>query len=91
MAGVCCIAILSLGILLTGLVTLRGAFGRLAAWLGIMTGVLGIVSAAGPLLIGGLGATVVVASILTTAWVLVVGYRLWGPGREPAGMVRPTR
>jgi hypothetical protein len=87
LAGVYSIAILSLGILLTGLVMRRGSFGTPAAWLGIVTGALGIVSVVGPVLVGALGAAVIVASILTTAWVLVVGSRLWALGREPAGAV----
>lgn len=77
LAGVYSIVTLSVGILLIGLVMLRANFSRTAAYLGVATGILGIVSVAGPLLVGGLSAIVIVASALTTAWVVFVGYRLY--------------
>jgi hypothetical protein len=67
----------SLGILMVGLVMLRGGvFGKGIAYLGVVTGVLGIISVAGPLLVSALSATIIVTSLLTTVWVLLVGYRL---------------
>ena len=83
--GIYSIVTLSVGILMFGLVMLRDAvgFGRSAALVGVATGVLGIVSVVGPLLVDGLGAAIIVASLLTTLWALLVGYRLLRLGREP--------
>ncbi len=66
----------SIGILLTGFVMLRGACGRITAWLGIATGSLGIVSVVGSFFVPALSPAIILASLLTTVWVLVVGYRL---------------
>lgn len=76
------IAILALGTLMTGLVMLRTTFSRTAAYVGVATGILGIASVAGPLLAGALSATIYVASVFTTLWVLLVGYRLYRLGRQ---------
>lgn len=46
----------------------------------VATGILGIVSVVGPLFVSSLGATVVVASALTTIWVFLAGYRLYRLG-----------
>jgi hypothetical protein len=75
--GVYSIVTLSLGILTTSLVMLRGVFNKLTAYVGVATGVLGVVSVAGPLISSALGATIIVASILTTLWILLTGYRLY--------------
>ena len=76
---------LSLGILIIGFVMLRSTFGNTAAWLGVATGILGIASVVALLLVSGVGAIVVIlASTLTTAWVLVVGYRLYRLGGDGA-------
>jgi hypothetical protein len=44
---------------------------------GVITGVLGIVSVAGPYFARSLGVTIVIASTLTAVWVVLVGYRLY--------------
>jgi hypothetical protein len=67
---------LSLGILMTGVVMLKGVFNKGTAYLGIATGILGVVSVFGPLLVSALSATIVAASILTTIWLIFAGYRL---------------
>ena len=79
--GVYAILVPSVGILIVGLVMLKGPFGRLTAYAGVLSGVLGIVAVVGPFLVPGLGIAVVVASILTTVWVFLVGYRLYWLGR----------
>ncbi len=73
------ILILSCAILAIGLVMLRGAFGKGAAYVGVAAGALGIVAVA-----SASGVAVIIASILTTVWALVVGYRLYrlGLGRR---------
>jgi hypothetical protein len=80
------ILVLSLGILLIGLVMRKGSFSKSSAYLGIVTGFLGI--AAG---VSTFGLIVILAAVLTTVWVLVVGYRLYRLGR-PADFstVAPT-
>jgi hypothetical protein len=76
--GIYSIVTLAVGILLIGIVMLRGTFSRAAAYLGVATGVLGIASVVGQLVVAGSGAIIaILASVLTTAWVLVVGYRLY--------------
>jgi hypothetical protein len=74
--GVYTILVPSLGILIIGVVMLRGAFGRVAGWLGVLTGVLGTIAVVGALFVSALGALAIATSVLTTAWVLVVGYLL---------------
>jgi hypothetical protein len=64
------IVTLSSGILLTGLVMLRGAFPRITAYLGLATGILGIVS------LTGLGPAIIGNAVFATAWLFFVGYRL---------------
>jgi hypothetical protein len=68
---------LSVGILLTGLVMRKGIFSKITANLGLLTGILGIAAVLGPFFTSVLGATIIVASALTTVWVLFVGYRLY--------------
>jgi Domain of unknown function (DUF4386) len=83
LAGVYNILTLTLGILIAGFVMLRrGSFDKGTAYLGLLTGILGIVSVVGPVLVGALGATIIVASVLTTVWVLLVGYRLYRIGGQ---------
>ena len=65
-----------LGILMTGLVMLRGIFNKTTAYLGIATGIFAIVSVVVPFFVSALGLTAILASILTTVWLLFVGYRL---------------
>jgi hypothetical protein len=66
----------AIGILVLGLIMLRSMFGRTAACLGVLTGVLGIVAVVGPLFWSSLGVVAILTSVLTTVWVLLVGYRL---------------
>jgi hypothetical protein len=61
---------LSCGFLLTGFVMLKGAFNKIAAWLGLATGILGIVATAG------LGPAIIGNALCATAWLFFVGYRL---------------
>jgi len=80
--GVYSIATLSVGILMIGLVMLKGAFGKGTAYLGVATGILGVVSVAGPFFVSTVGVAIIVASVLTTVWVLFVGHRLYRLGRR---------
>jgi len=81
LVGVYAILVPSVGILIIGLVMLRGAFSRVTAYSGVVSGVLGIVAVVGPFVVSGLGIAVVVASVLTTAWVFLVGYQLYRLGQ----------
>jgi hypothetical protein len=78
--GVYSIVTLSVGILLFSLVMLKGIFGKLTASVGVVTGLLGIVSVVGPVFVSTLGIAIIVASVLTTVWVVLVGYRLFRLG-----------
>ena len=79
--GVYAIVVLAVGILITGLVMLKGIFSKTTAYLGLATGVLGIVSVVGSFFVSALGLTVIIASVLTTLWVLFAGYRLYRLGQ----------
>ena len=74
--------LLSVGILLTGAVMLNGIFGKSIAYLGVATGILGVVSVVGPVFVNVLRATIILTSALTTVWLLLVGYRLYRLGRN---------
>jgi len=65
------IVTLSSGILVTGLVMLRSPFGKITAYLGLGTGLLGIASLTGlsPFIIGN--------ALFATVWLFFVGHRLW--------------
>jgi hypothetical protein len=68
---------LSVGILITGLVMLKGIFRKSTANLGLVTGLLGIVEVVGSFFTSALSITTIITSVLTTLWFLVVGYRLY--------------
>jgi hypothetical protein len=70
------IVILSLGILMISYVMLKGVFSKTTAYLGLLMGILGIVS------ITGLSVTIIMNAIFATLWVLFVGYRLYRLARE---------
>ncbi len=76
------IMVLSFGILMIGLVMLKGIFRKSTAYLGLVTGILGIVSVAGPFFVSTLSVTIIITSVLTTVWVLFVGYRLYRLGQQ---------
>ncbi len=68
---------LSIGILMTGIVMLKGVFSKTTAYLGLVTGILGIIAVFGPLLWSPLSIAIIFASILTMVWVMFAGYRLY--------------
>jgi hypothetical protein len=70
------IVTLSFGILVIGFVMLRGVFNKITAYLGLATGILGIASVAG------LTLTIIMNALFATAWILVVGYRLYRLAQE---------
>jgi hypothetical protein len=76
------IATLSVGILMIGFVMRTSVFGKVTAYVGIATGLFGIVAVAGPYLLKSLSLAVIIASVLTTLWVVLVGYRLYQLGRQ---------
>jgi hypothetical protein len=66
----------SLGILIIGLVMLKGAFSKLTAYAGLAAGIAGLVAVVGPFMLRPLGASAIAASVLTSVWILLVGVRL---------------
>jgi hypothetical protein len=70
------IVTLSFGILVIGFVMLKGVFNKITAYLGVATGILGIVS------LTGLSLTIIMNALFATAWILVVGYRLYRLAQE---------
>lgn len=66
----------SLGILIIGLVMLKGIFSKFTGYLGVVTGILGIISVVGPFFLAALGMAAIITSVLTTVWVFLVGYKL---------------
>ncbi len=79
--GVYAILVPAVGILMTSVVMLKGIFSKTTAYLGLVAGILGIISVAGPFFVRSLGAAVIMSSVITTVWVLFVGYRLYRLGR----------
>jgi hypothetical protein len=75
------ILIPALGTLLIGLVMRKGIFSKSVAYLGIVTGFLGIVSVVGPFFTSALDRTIILTSLLTTVWFLLVGIRLYRLGK----------
>jgi|SRR5215469_15254621 len=71
------ILVLSLGILVTGLVMLRGIFSKMTAYLGLVTGISGIIAVASASSIAA-----IIASVLTTVWIVLVAFRLYGLSRQ---------
>jgi hypothetical protein len=69
---------LSIGILMIGFVMLKGKgiFSKTTAYLGVAAGIFGIVS------IAGFFVTIIMNAVLTTVWVLFVGYRLFRLGQK---------
>jgi hypothetical protein len=65
------IGVLSFGILMIGSVMLKGIFSKTTAFLGLATGILGIVSVAGS------SVTIIMNAVFATVWILLVGYRLY--------------
>jgi hypothetical protein len=54
----------------------KGVFSKTTAYLGLATGIFGIVSAAGFFV------TIIMNAVLATVWVLFVGYRLLRLGQK---------
>jgi hypothetical protein len=71
LALVYAIGTLSFGFLIIGLVMLRGVFNKVTAYLGIITGILGLAAVAG------LSIAVILNAVFATVWLLFVGYRLY--------------
>jgi hypothetical protein len=66
----------ALGIAALGVVMTRSGFSGAAGYLGIFTGVLGTVAVVGPMVLDSLSVLAIPTAVLTTVWVLIVGYRL---------------
>jgi hypothetical protein len=75
-------AILATGILIAGLVMLKGIFNKTTAILGVVTGVLGILSIVVPYFVGPFSVAIMAASVCTTLWAYFVGFGLWKLGRQ---------
>jgi hypothetical protein len=81
---------LGIGILTTGLVMLRAGTARATAIIGVLTGALGIASVVETALTGSFAVLVVLASLLTIVWLVLIGWGLlrsrWAVnlGRSPA-------
>ena len=65
------IVTLSVGILVAGLVMLRGVFDKITAWLALATGVFGIAA------LTGWGVAIYGNALLATIWLFFAGYRLY--------------
>lgn len=65
------IVTLSTAILIIGLVMRRSVFNRITAYIGVSTGVVGILALTGSSL------AVIINAVLATVWILLVGYRLY--------------
>jgi len=74
LALVYAIGTLSFGFLVIGLVMLRGVFSKATAYLGVVTGLLGIAAVAG------FSVAVILNALCALLWLLFVGYRLFRLG-----------
>jgi hypothetical protein len=70
LAAVYAIGTLSFGFLVIGSVMLKGVFSKPTAYIGILTGVLGIAA------VVGVSLAVILNAVLATIWLFFVGYRL---------------
>lgn len=71
LAGVWAIGTLSFGFLLIGFVMLQGVFNKPTAYVGILTGVLGIAAVAG------VSIAVILNAVAALIWLFMVGHRLY--------------
>lgn len=71
LAAVWAIGTLSFAFLVIGIVMLKGVFSRVTAYVGIITGVLGIAA------VSGMGPAVILNALAATLWLFLVGYRLY--------------
>jgi hypothetical protein len=71
LALVYAIGTLSFGFLIIGFVMLNGNFGRITAYVGVLTGILGLVAVAG------VGFAVILNAVFATAWLFLVGIKLY--------------
>jgi hypothetical protein len=76
LAIVYAIVTLSSGILITGVVMLKGIFSKTTAYLGLITGILGIAA------LTGVSAIIIMNALFATVWVLFVGYGLFRLGQR---------
>jgi len=79
--GVYAILVPSLGLLLTGLVMLRGVFNKATAYLALAVGITGIVFM-GSYFAGALGIFRIINALLATVWYLCIGFRFYKLGRR---------
>jgi hypothetical protein len=79
--GLYAVLVPAMGILIASVVMLRGTLSRVGAYLGVLTGVAGVVTILGRDFVPALAAGIILTSLLTTAWALVVGFRLFRLGR----------
>jgi hypothetical protein len=86
---------LGIGILVAGFVIFRGGAGRATGVVGVATGLLGIASTIHVVLSGSFSPLLVVVSLLTILWLLMVGrdllLRRWSSNRSDAGRRAPAR
>jgi hypothetical protein len=67
--------------LVISFVMLKGVFNKATAYLGLVTGILAIVSVVGPYFVSALSNIVPIMSALSMVWFLLVGYKLYRLGQ----------
>ena len=73
---------LAIGIFLTSWVMPKGVFSKHIAYVGVATGILGIVAVASSFFSSSVsGISIILTSVLTTVWYLMVGYKLYRLGQ----------
>lgn len=85
--GIYIILVPSIGILLIGLVMLRGIFNKATAYMALGSGILGIISTVGPFFYKPLGLMVVLGSTLTLIWSFQVGVKLIQYSRSEQSLI----
>jgi hypothetical protein len=73
---------LAVGILMIALVMLEGVFSKGTAYLGLVTGILGVVSVASSFFASSVSnVSIIFVSVITTIWLLFVGFKLYRLGQ----------
>ena len=73
---------LAIGLLIMGVVMRKGIFRKATAYLAVAIGVCGIVAVLGPFILKALGPTIILVSLLTTAWSAFVAFDLLRLARQ---------
>ncbi|MFW9907120.1 MAG: DUF4386 family protein [Candidatus Thorarchaeota archaeon] len=79
--GIYAVLVPAISSIVISFVMLKGIFNKATAYLGFISGILAIVSVVGAYFISALSNVVIIASMLSMVWFLLLGYRLYRLGQ----------